>query len=217
VIGNQVGVGGEQLDVVGVGGDVTAFGGQTVVAANIDDVRRLIAPDDAELASMIVIRGEAPNLPDGLVRFDRVATERDVLAPVADRVSSLQRQQLVLWAIGGGLMGLGGWWLGRKRRRDFGVSKSYGVPARDIFASLVVQCAAMGFVAMVGGIGIAIIFGRAGSAPFHLTSRLGLLCSAGVIAGTVIGSLAGLGHIFTAQAKLPFDAADIARHQPVLV
>jgi hypothetical protein len=214
VIGNQVALGGEQLEVVGVGVDVAAFGGQPVVVGNIDDVRRLVAPSSAALASMIVIRGEAPNLPNGLVRFDQAAAERDLLTPVNDRISNLGRQRAVLWAVGGVLIGLAGWWLGRKRRRDFTVSKSYGVPARDMLISVVVQSVAMSVAAVLGGILVGLLLGRLGSTPFQLTAQTALIGGVAALIATVIASLAGLAHIVTARPTTPFAIADIAKHQP---
>jgi hypothetical protein len=214
VIGNQVDLGGESLEVVGVGGDIAAFGGQPVVAASIDDVRRLVGAEDAELASMIVIRGEAPNLPNGLIRFDQAAAERDLLEPVADRVSILTQRRAALWGVSGALMAVAGWWLGRKRKRDFAVSKTYGVPVRELFVSLVIQCAAMSVVAVVAGALVGVILGRVGSAPFQLSSDVGLLGAAAIVIATVVAALAGLVHVITARATQPFAVADIARRQP---
>jgi putative ABC transport system permease protein len=202
-VGDVINIAGDDLEVAGVSTAVTAYGGVPLVAMHIDDTRKLLFAD-AAVTSMVVIRGEAPNLPRGLRVFNGDAVRRDLARPSDMQLSNYRLVRILAALLGGALLVLAGWRLARERHGDLAVARRYGVSTGRLLGGLAVQCLALAFGAMVAASVLGVAVGGVGSVPFRWSFPSMVTNVVLAVPMAAVAVLGGVRRARSARLPIPF-------------
>ena len=205
-VGEEVVLGGRRFQVVGTTSGLYALAGKGLVWTTMQDAQDLLF-GGAPLVSAFLYDGAPASVPDGMVAIDRAAAERDLIRLMEPVVESIETFRLLMWIVAAAVVGSVLYLTAVDRVRDFAVLKATGARNRDLAASLLLQAAALGVVASVLGIGMALLLAPTFPTPVLFTAPLFLSAPAVAIVIGAIGGLAGVRKAMSTDPALAFGGA----------
>lgn len=137
-LGDRVRVGGRSFDVVGILPGVSVFANVPVMFIPLEDAQA-IAFDGRAAATAVLIRGQAPPLPDGLQAQTPHAAISDLKRPLVNAIATIDLFRILLWVVAAAIVGSILYISALERARDFAVFKAFGTASRDLVGTLMVE------------------------------------------------------------------------------
>jgi putative ABC transport system permease protein len=147
-VGDQVALGAERMEVVGITDDTTVLAGLPIAFAEIDAARTALFEGQPIVTTVLVT--DAPSAPPPrttVLTADQVA--EDALGPLESAVSSVDLIRGLLWAVSAIIIGAVVYLSALERQRDFAVLKAMGASTRDLMASIGLQAVFIALSAVV--------------------------------------------------------------------
>jgi putative ABC transport system permease protein len=137
-VGKELTIGGIPFTIVGRTKGVKYFGGTPVAFMSLSDAQKL-ALGSQPLASAIVVKGHATNLPAGLHSVTNAQAISDLRRPLKSATSTISILEFLLWIVAAGIIGSVLYLQAIERTRDFAVFKAVGVTGRKLVGGLAFQ------------------------------------------------------------------------------
>ena len=204
-VGDTIKLGPSTSKVVGRTRGLTLGAGAPNVYVAIEDVQAAVF-GGAKVATMIVVDGDVPEVPAGLIAQTRPEAREQLLRPLHNSEASLQLMALLLWLVAAAIVGAGLYLSAIERTRDFAVFKATGAKTTDIAAGLAVQAATLTVASSIVAIVVAWVLAPLFPLPVAIpVSQMLLTVAVAVVVG-LVASIAGLRHAAAVGPALAFGA-----------
>jgi putative ABC transport system permease protein len=151
-IGDEISIGGVELEVVGTTSDTTVLAGLPFAFVDLG-IAQDIAYDTRERVTAFVGDG-ADTLPAGSVSLTADEVADDALGPIESAIASIDLIRGLLWAVAAIVVAAVIFLSAIERSRDFAVLKAVGATGRDLGMGLAIQAV---IIALLGSIIAAVI------------------------------------------------------------
>lgn len=145
-IGDTVGIGDGDFEVVGLTDDTTLLAGLPVVFASISDAREALF-GGAPVVSALVAQTEVAPVAD-LVVISAEEVGEDALGPLENAISSIDLIRGLLWLVAAIIIGGVLYLTALERQRDFAVLRAVGGTTRQLGLGLALQGVALALLAV---------------------------------------------------------------------
>ena len=145
-LGDQVSIGGVDLEVVGHVDGQRLFAGLPVVYVVLDDAQAM-ALQGQPFVNAFVYADPPAEVPAGLRLMTNDEVAEDVLRPLTDAKSSISLVKVLLWIVAATIIGSVLYLQAMERTRDFAVFKATGTSTASIGAGLALQAVVLSIAA----------------------------------------------------------------------
>ncbi len=205
-LGSTWTVGGQRFTVVGRTDGVSYFGGTPVAIISINDAQRL-ALGDQPLASAVIVRGTARNLPAGLHAVSNAAAISDLRRPLKNATGTIDILRVLLWLVAGGIIGSVLYLQAIERTRDFAVFKATGVSSRLVVAGLALQAVFLALLSAAVAILFAFVLAPTMPMRVDMAGSTYLVLIVVAIAVGLLASVSGLRRALSVDPAVAFGGA----------
>lgn len=202
-IGDEIEVGGETLQIVGLIDNSTTLAGQHNAFLTVGGAQRLMFSGQPVI-SAIGLRGTPVQVPAGYRVADRSAAVDDMIRPLRGAHLAMSYMAILLWGVAVLIVGSLIYLSALERTRDFAVFKALGATTRSVLAGLTLEAVLVTVVAAILGGALAVAVGPLFPMLVVVTAAaFSWLLASAVLIG-LLASLAGSRHAVGVDPALAF-------------
>lgn len=189
-IGDEVELGGQRFEIVGVLPGASVWLNVPVMFVTLADAQALVF-EGAPAATALVTRGVPEELIAGLQLITPAAALSDLKRPLKNAITNIVLIQVLLWGVAVAIVGSILYVSALERSRDFAVFKAFGTRSIDLAGALLVEATAIACAAAVGAIAVSRPLGSIFPAVISYPAWSVLLLPGIAVAIGILGALAG--------------------------
>jgi putative ABC transport system permease protein len=202
-VGKILNIGAQPFRVVGRTDGVTYFAGQPAVFVSLHDAQ-VIGVEGQPLATAILVRGHATNLPPGTHLQSNKEVFTDLRRPMKSAGGTIDMMRILLWIVAAGIIGSILYLQAIERTRDFAVFKATGVTGRALASGLAAQAVVLALLATAVAILLSIALAPIMPIRAEIPGSAFVLMPVVAIVISVLASLFGLRRAVAVDPALAF-------------
>jgi putative ABC transport system permease protein len=205
-VGDDLELGRETFEVVGVGGTLRCNFGAPSVLLTLRDAQELTFGGN-ELAMAVGVQGTLDSPPDGFATRSNADVIADLERITKPGVQTLNLLSGLLWVVAVGIIGSVVYLNALERTRDFAVLKATGAPNRTVVGGLAIQSLFLSVLAAVIAVAVAWLVGLFLPFPAELAAASYVQTFGIAIVVGLLASLIGARRALTTDPALAFAGA----------
>ncbi len=204
--GTSLVLGGERFDVVGQTGDASLFAGVPLVFVSTAAAQQL-GYSGQPVLNAVALADAADEVPVGTAMRTPAQVEADAVRPVASASGTLRGLALLMYLIGGAVIGAVVYLSALERRRDFAVLKAVGLPNGILAGGLVIQSLLVTGLALGLATALQAVLGPLFPLPVVVPSVAYLIVPTVAFGAALVASIGGVVQAVRVEPALAFASA----------